>query len=178
MWIPSQVNLQESDVQQLKGTASLGWNKGWEWRDFWKCVELPVRSLPTKPRSIPSPISYVICPATPTPCTGLGLLPSCSGKVTDPRAGEGSVSSTLQHGFRDSVPSAFLLLRETGRYRGWGWGWNLTEGEIWAREGVWLSSKAPFPDRSNIPWLAVLLGLPYLSRTGANQLTQDQLVVH
>ena len=64
---------------------------------------------------LPNQLCYLPC----NPChMHWSWLPSCSGMVTDPGAGEGSVSSTLQHGFRDSVPSAFLLLRETGRYRG------------------------------------------------------------
>lgn len=45
----------------------------------------------------------------------LVLLPSCSEKVTDPGAGEGSASLTLQQCFRDSVPSSFLLLSCSGK---------------------------------------------------------------
>lgn len=175
MWIPRRVNLQGYDVQQLKGSASLGWSKGWEWRYFWKCVELLVRSLPTKPRSIPSPVSYVICPETPAPCTVLGLLPSCSGKVTDPGAGEGVSVIYFTTWLQRLSPQCLPPAQGNREISGFGLG---VRGGIWQKEksglerkGVWLSSKAPSLDRCNRPWLAVLLGLPYLSRIRANQLT-------
>ena len=93
-------------------------------------MELPIRSLPTKSRSIPSPINYVICPATPATCTGLGYHLALEWSQTlEQEKGQYHLLYNMASETQSPVPSFC-----SGKQGDIGGGTDLTEGEIWARE--------------------------------------------